>query len=328
MSQPAWTITNKAGIIECIGKSPAAAHGVDVPQAVGKSPGQVWGGKMERQFYDTLWEHIERDNHATVATLYNRRADGTYGPETLCILPLITAEREQLFLAVQENHLAELKHANEDAAQFDDVVSVLQTLFSTYESGLMHKPLPLSPHIGSWVEEIFVVPARAEFAARHEDAALIAKAKVHTDAFGELYTRYYDDVYAYTLRRVSSPQTAEDVTQEVFIKALRHLPNFVVRNSTYKTFLLRVAHRAIIDRYRAERAHQALQDGDLTTVQNNDKQHIRQLLALLPTLDAELIRAKHIYGYSIRELAEQHGVSENAVKLRLSRARKKLRNLV
>ena len=328
MNEPAWTITNAAGIIEYVGHKPAASHGLDIAQAVGKSPGAAWGGKMDRAFYTSLWHHLRDDHHGAVATLYNRQADGSYAPETLCILPITATDNEQLFFAVQQSHLASLEQAYDVPGEYQDVISALRYMFDGYQGRMLHKPISMPKQIGDWLKEGFVLPMREQFAVRQEDAQLIAKAQAQTQAFADIYEKYYDVVFAYAAYRLPTAQDAEDVTQEVFLRAFTHLPAFVNRNSTYKTYLLRVAHRAIIDRYRKEKDTFAIRETDAKTGLAQAAHALRQGLSHMPIKDAELLRAKHLYGYSVRELAKAEETSENAIKLRLSRARKKLRLLL
>src|SRR4051812_19958368 len=63
--------------------------------------------------------------------------------------------------------------------------------------------------------------AEAQVTAGLEDAAVVARALVDAEAFGELYDRYCDRIHGYVYRRLRSPEAAEDVTAEVFFKALK-----------------------------------------------------------------------------------------------------------
>jgi RNA polymerase sigma-70 factor (ECF subfamily) len=52
------------------------------------------------------------------------------------------------------------------------------------------------------------------------EQSLITRARTDRTAFGEIYERYVDRIYAYLLYRTGSPQDAEDLTQRVFSQAL------------------------------------------------------------------------------------------------------------
>jgi len=52
---------------------------------------------------------------------------------------------------------------------------------------------------------------------------LVERAKKDTEAFGELYEQYYSKIFSYVLRRTARIEIAQDVTSEVFFKALKNL---------------------------------------------------------------------------------------------------------
>ena len=69
-------------------------------------------------------------------------------------------------------------------------------------------------------------------------------------AFGQLYQRYVDDVYAYVHLRVREDAVAEDLTQDIFISAFRALPRFEWQGS-FSPWLLRCAHNRVVNYWRA-----------------------------------------------------------------------------
>lgn len=87
-----------------------------------------------------------------------------------------------------------------------------------------------------------------------EDAALDAGTlerlrRRDYEAFGEIVDAYQSRVFGFVRRMVPTGEDAEDVTQEVFLKAYRNLPGFDGRCSL-RTWLFRIAHNLCIDRAR------------------------------------------------------------------------------
>ena len=62
--------------------------------------------------------------------------------------------------------------------------------------------------------------------ARHEEAALIAKAKQDPRAFGRLYELYVRKIYNYVYYRTGNHHDAEDLTAKVFFKAMQHIGRY------------------------------------------------------------------------------------------------------
>lgn len=72
----------------------------------------------------------------------------------------------------------------------------------------------------------------------------------NTDAYGELYTRYAASVFRFIFAHLDNRFDAEDLTEEVFLRAWRRLPQFRQRGFPFSAFLFRIARNALIDFYR------------------------------------------------------------------------------
>lgn len=88
------------------------------------------------------------------------------------------------------------------------------------------------------------------FDADGVDAELLAAALRDRSQFAPLYHRYRLDVYSYCRRRLDQ-QDAEDVTSHIFLQALGHLES--CRGPSFRAWLFRIAHNAVIDRLRAQK---------------------------------------------------------------------------
>ena len=90
--------------------------------------------------------------------------------------------------------------------------------------------------------------------AARDDAELVALAQTDREAFGALYDRYVDRIYAYCYRRLQTRSTAEDATSMTFLKALGALPSYRPETpSTFRAWLFTIAHRVTVDAYRSTR---------------------------------------------------------------------------
>ena len=99
---------------------------------------------------------------------------------------------------------------------------------------------------------LLLEPAR-QSDLRGEEHALAERAKSDPSAFEELYGRYLPKIYRFVYARVREQTAAEDVTSDVFIKALRNIHRFHDTGSSFSAWLYRIALYSVVDRYRATR---------------------------------------------------------------------------
>ncbi|HID65158.1 MAG TPA: sigma-70 family RNA polymerase sigma factor [Anaerolineae bacterium] len=86
------------------------------------------------------------------------------------------------------------------------------------------------------------------------EAALVARAVAgDADAFGELYLLHIDAIYRYVYFRVGDASDAEDLTEQVFLKAWEALPGYRQRGNPFTSWLYRIAHNVVIDHHRRQK---------------------------------------------------------------------------
>jgi RNA polymerase sigma-70 factor, ECF subfamily len=93
----------------------------------------------------------------------------------------------------------------------------------------------------------------AEDPAQLDDATLVERARTDADAFGHLYDRYSDPIYRFVYRRLGERETAEDLTAEVFFKALRAIDSYRPQTAPFSAWLYRIAQNAVIDHLRVRK---------------------------------------------------------------------------
>ena len=89
---------------------------------------------------------------------------------------------------------------------------------------------------------------------------LVERAKVDADAFGELYSHYFGQIYRFVYSRLRDQDAAEDVTSEVFFKALRAIGRYKPSGHPFSAWLYQISVNAIADHYRAKRPATSLDD--------------------------------------------------------------------
>jgi RNA polymerase sigma-70 factor (ECF subfamily) len=166
-------------------------------------------------------------------------------------------------------------------------------------------------------------PASRRPPERAEERLLVEAAQKDPARFAELYETNFERVYAFVARRVGDRDAAEDLTSEVFHKALKSLRRFEWRGAPFAAWLLRIAANAIADR--AQRAGRELAVDDPPEVgvearavdDLEEVEHRARLFRLvdeLPSDQRRVVAMRFAEEKSIREIAETLGRSEGAVK--------------
>src|SRR5438094_1858745 len=99
---------------------------------------------------------------------------------------------------------------------------------------------------------------------KREQALIDASQQGDAEAFTELYYAHVDQVYRYIYYRVEGDAVAEDLTADVFVRALEGLPTYEVRSVPLLAWLYRIAHARVIDYYR--RSRQTKQQEDIEAI--------------------------------------------------------------
>ena len=165
-----------------------------------------------------------------------------------------------------------------------------------------------------------------------EERLLIEAAQKDPRRFSELYERNFERVYAFIVRRVRDRHEAEDLTAEVFQHALANLPRFEWRGVLFAVWLFRIAANAIADRWQrisTERSDPVSDDLDRSSWQEIERRTM--LFQLVDDLGADqrsVIIKRFVEQKSIREIAEEFGRSEGAIKQLQFRALENLRERV
>ena len=165
-----------------------------------------------------------------------------------------------------------------------------------------------------------------------DERILIEAAKADPARFGELYERHFERVYAYVAARVRRRAEAEDVTAEVFHRALAALPRFEWRGAPFSAWLFRIASNAVSRRLESagrEKAAGDPEEAEAVPVADIEDAERRGLLyravRALPEDQRRVITLRFAEEKSIRDTARLIGKTEGAVKQLQWRALRGLR---
>ena len=164
-----------------------------------------------------------------------------------------------------------------------------------------------------------------------DDRVLVEAAQRDPSRFGDLYERHFERVYAFVVRRVRDRDAAEDVTAEVFHRALANLPKYEWRGAPFGAWLFRIAANAIVDRAKRSAREAAAAADPPAPAAELDLDHIDQVARLfrlvdsLPADQRSVILHRFVDERSIREVAQRLNKTEGAIKQLQLRALETLR---
>ncbi len=157
-------------------------------------------------------------------------------------------------------------------------------------------------------------------------------------AFTQLYDMHFDRIYRYIYVKVHSQAAAEDLTQDVFIKAYEAINSYKWRDLPFTAWLFKIAHNRVIDHIRkiSREKNVSLEEADAIsagdpvymTEQNYEVFQLKNALEQLPAAQKEVATLRFISELSIAEVALTLGKSEGTVKALQFNAVASLRKLL
>ena len=163
-----------------------------------------------------------------------------------------------------------------------------------------------------------------------QERLLIEAAQKDPGRFADLYEQNFERVYAFVVRRVRDRHDAEDVTAEVFQHALANLGRFEWRGVPFVVWLYRIASNAIADKWReSSRVRpEPVSEDDLDQARWPDIERqatLYQLVNSLPDDQRSVVIKRFVEQKSIRDIAQEFGRTEGAIKQLQFRAIESLR---
>jgi RNA polymerase sigma-70 factor, ECF subfamily len=162
-----------------------------------------------------------------------------------------------------------------------------------------------------------------------DERLMVEAAQRDPSRFADLYEHNFDRVYAYIARRIHDRVEAEDVTADVFHRALENLGQYQWQGTPFAAWLLRIAANALADRWRRlAREPVPTADEFLDSQVDDDTERrtmLAELVAGLPEDQRLVVTRRFIDQRSIKDIAAELGRSEGAIKQLQFRALDNLR---
>lgn len=149
----------------------------------------------------------------------------------------------------------------------------------------------------------------------------------------ELYEKHYPELLRYAAAACGNPAEAEDVAQEVFLKALQNGVLFQdLGPSQRRAWLYRTLKNELYDRWRRGKREQdylqTLDGEEISTDPGMEQVESRLLLGTLSGEDRALFHLRYEVGYNATELSQMLGIPAGTIRARLSRMRTLLKTML
>ena len=172
-----------------------------------------------------------------------------------------------------------------------------------------------------------------------DDALLIQRAiSRDPDAFGRLYDMYVDRVYRHLYYRVGNVADAEDLTQQVFLKAWQAINRYKKTASPFLAWLMTISHNLVVDFYRTKKDKAYLDvevvvddstpSPERVTEDRFKQQQLRKAILQLRGDEQQVVLLRFIEGFRHAEIASSLGKSEGAIRVKMHRALARLRQIL
>ncbi|WP_149182342.1 ECF subfamily RNA polymerase sigma factor, BldN family [Streptomyces sp. TRM49041] len=160
------------------------------------------------------------------------------------------------------------------------------------------------------------------------------------EAFGRLYDQYSDTVYRYIYYRVGGKATAEDLTSETFLRALRRISTFTWQGRDFGAWLVTIARNLVADHFKSSRFRLEVTTGemlDANEVERSPEDSVLESLSNAALVEAvrklnpqqqECVTLRFLQGLSVAETARVMGKNEGAIKTLQYRAVRTLARLL
>lgn len=150
------------------------------------------------------------------------------------------------------------------------------------------------------------------------------------DSFTELYEKYIDEIYKFVYLKIYDSQKAEDITSEVFMKALNSINTFKLGKwANFRAWLYRIAYNQVIDTYKKEKNITSFEEYIDVWIEKDlgkeidNKKKLKEVVSFLSEQKkdhSDIVFMRIWSGLSYREIAEITGKSEVNCKKIFSRS--------
>ncbi len=173
-----------------------------------------------------------------------------------------------------------------------------------------------------------------------EETRLLEKLATEAEAFAALYDRYFGRVYNYVRYRVAEADTADDLTSEIFSRALRKIDSYAPRKGPFAAWLFAIARNTVNSHHRKERLRRLVpisQARHLPASDSTPEEHLarqEERAALLEALqrlsprERDILSLRFAANLRYARIARLTGLSEANLAVIVHRALRKLRDFL
>ncbi len=171
-----------------------------------------------------------------------------------------------------------------------------------------------------------------------EEETLIIAASKNTQDFGILYNRYHERIFLFVHHRLDELSIAEDITCQVFYKAMIKISSFKFQGLPFSSWLFRIAHNELCNYFKKHKASRTINIDstfikDIHEEENDSEEEaalviLSEILTELPEEELQLIEMRFFQKMSFKELGEIMDITENNAKVRTYRTLDKLKKMM
>ncbi|MBM3145742.1 MAG: sigma-70 family RNA polymerase sigma factor [Chloroflexi bacterium] len=160
-----------------------------------------------------------------------------------------------------------------------------------------------------------------------DDEVVALASRGDHDAFGELYDRYVKRIYNYVYFRTGNTFDAEDLTERVFFRAIRHIEKYENRGLPISAWFYRIAHNLVANWYRDNSRRQDIpldtfdyilpypgEQPEAAAVKTEENEDLLRVIRRLPEDRQQLLILKFAESMTNAEIGQIMGRTEGAIK--------------
>ena len=143
----------------------------------------------------------------------------------------------------------------------------------------------------------------------------------------QLYRDFHEKVFRYLRSKLSDRELAEDLAQDVFVKAFEHLADFDEQKASASTWIFTITKNTLTDYFRTRRVHEELPESLESSSSVEDEvcnaaslQTLADALKTLPARERDIIILRFYSGKTLREIADGMKISYSYVKILQNKA--------
>lgn len=329
-------VTDIHGHILYANKILQARKGFSLEEMLDKKPSQIWGGHMERDFYDQMWQYLNEKKQSFSGEVFNTSSKGDTLAEHIHIAPIfgkdggieyyLELEPSSLDGRTRESFEREFEYVTQNQIKHPEaILGLINHWIDTDQMALFLPELDA----GSTLELLAFKASQREF---DEDELFLKLAKSDPMYFKKIFEKYKHKVFNYFLFRMgNSVSLAEEFTQDTFIRAFSAVGSFHYHKVPYLSYLLLIAHNLLVNYYRKikpiliEDPEKFSAQEEMVEDSDDEIQMLWEGIKNLSLIEQNIFLMKYREDLPVKEIGKKLGLTENSVKLHLSRGRKRLR---